>query len=345
MSSSKSANAVLAKTRAKYGKRLTEKDYASLLSCKSVAEVVTYLKNNTSYKEVLKKVNEREVHRGRLELILKQKLAEDFSSLCIYAKGTSEHFSEFILRQSEIEQIIHFLTTLTSKHKTDAFFTFPQYFLGITAIDFTRMAQAHTYEELFDVLALTPYGKILAPLRPAKGAALNIAKIENVLYRYSYRILYEDIAKYSAGNEQKALIEMFDSIMNYMNFVRIYRLKRYYHAPYETTKEYAFPYGSIPPKVMEKMLRAQTGDEVFASVKGTSFGRELAKLTYVYAGQIDNLGLYRVTKKNIHFSTYPLVVMMSYYFVMKTEYDNIVSIIEGVRYNVDSDKIKQIVIN
>ena len=36
---------------------------------------------------------------------------------------------------------------------------------------------------------------------------------------------------------------------------------------------------------------------------------------------------------------------MSYYFVMKTEYDNIVSIIEGVRYNVDSDKIKQIVIN
>ena len=77
--SSKSSNAVLAKTLAKYGKRLTDKDYASLLSCKSVSEVVTYLKNNTSYKEILKKVNEREVHRGRLELILRQKLAEDFS--------------------------------------------------------------------------------------------------------------------------------------------------------------------------------------------------------------------------------------------------------------------------
>jgi len=92
------------------------------------------------------------------------------------------------------------------------------------------------------------------------------------------------------------------------------------------------------------MCQAQTGDEVFSAVKDTPFGRELKKLDYVYAGQIDNLGLYRVTKKNIHFSMYPLVVMMSYYFVMKTEYDNIVSIIEGARYNVDSDKIKKIVI-
>ena len=100
MSSSKSANAVLAKARAKFGKRLTEKDYASLLSCGSVAEVVAYLKNNTYYSEVLKKINEREVHRGRLEQILKQKLFEDFSSLCIYVKGTGEYFAQFITFRS-----------------------------------------------------------------------------------------------------------------------------------------------------------------------------------------------------------------------------------------------------
>ena len=344
MGSSKSSNAVLAKTLAKYGKRLTDKDYASLLSCKSVSEVVTYLKNNTSYKETLKKVNEREVHRGRLELILRQKLAEDFSSLCIYAQGSSERFAEFVLRQSEIEQIVHYLTTITSHHKSDTAFVFPQYFLGMTSIDFLRLAQAKTYDELFDVLGLSHYGSVLAPYRPAKGEVLNIAKVENVLYRYSYRILYDDIEKYFAGKEKKALLEMFDSIMDYMNFVRIYRLKRYYKAPYDTAKDYAFPYGSIPEKAREKMFNAQTGDEVFSAVEGTAFGRELKKLDYVYAGQIDNLGLYRVTRKNIHFSTYPLVVMMSYYFVMKTEYDNIVSIIEGVRYNVDSDKIKKIVI-
>ena len=44
MSSSTSANAVVAKMRAKYGRRLTPKDYESLLACTSVAEVVTYRK-------------------------------------------------------------------------------------------------------------------------------------------------------------------------------------------------------------------------------------------------------------------------------------------------------------
>ena len=51
MLSSLSSNVVLAKARAKYGKRLKEKDYRNLLDCKSVAEVAAYLKANTDYHE------------------------------------------------------------------------------------------------------------------------------------------------------------------------------------------------------------------------------------------------------------------------------------------------------
>ncbi|MBQ2152378.1 MAG: V-type ATPase subunit, partial [Clostridia bacterium] len=76
----------------------------------------------------------------------------------------------------------------------------------------------------------------------------------------------------------------------------------------------------------------------------TKFGKALEKLDYVYKGEIDNIGLYKTTLKNMYFSTYPLVVMLSYVFVMQTEYNNIVSIIEGVRYNVDPSKIKTLII-
>ena len=60
--------AVLAKARAKFGKRLTEKDYNSLLNSNSVAEVMSYLKSYTHYAEALRDINERDVHRGRLEV-------------------------------------------------------------------------------------------------------------------------------------------------------------------------------------------------------------------------------------------------------------------------------------
>ena len=69
-----SSGAIVAKAKAKYGKRLKYDDYKRLLDCKTVAEVVSYLKTETSYKDVLVKVNENSVHRGQVEAILRQKL-------------------------------------------------------------------------------------------------------------------------------------------------------------------------------------------------------------------------------------------------------------------------------
>lgn len=344
MGSSKAANAVLAKAKAKYGKRLTEKDYSNLLLCNSVSEVVTYLKNNTYYDTVLKKVNEREIHRGRLEMLLKQKLCDDFYSLCLYTKGSGEHFSQYILEKNEIEQIIHFLTLLSSGGLEEKTLDMPSYFLSHTSINVDALSAAKTYGQFYASLSGSPYEKLLSGIEPATDGRINIAKIENVLYKFCYDNLYNSIQKYASGQERKALLQMFNSIMDYMNFVRVFRLKRYYKISQEETKEYLFPYGTMNKKTIDKLCRAASSAEVFDAVADTSFGKQLKKLNYVFAGQIDDVGIYKVTKDNMYFSAYPLVVMLSYVFVMETEYQNVVSIIEGVRYNVDSNKIKTIVI-
>ena len=344
MSSSKSANAVLAKARAKFGKRLTEKDYASLLSCTCVAEVVAYLKNNTYYSEVLKKINEREVHRGRLEQLLKQKLFEDFSSLCIYVKGTGEYFAQFMTQKNDIEHIVHFLTLLSSNSSDEFIFSMPSYFMSHSQINIYSLSKARTYDQFFDTFLGTPYEKVLAEFRPHNDEHINIAELENKLYKFCYTNLYDSIKKYSSGKEKEALLDMFDRIMDYMNFVRVYRLKQYYHEDAQTTRRFMFPFGTFDAKTIETLCSADSGKEVFDAVKNTKFGKALEKLDYVYKGEIDNIGLYKTTLKNMYFSTYPLVVMLSYVFVMQTEYNNIVSIIEGVRYNVEPSKIKTLII-
>lgn len=344
MASSKSANAVLAKARAKYGRKLTEKDYANLMSCTSVAEVVTYLKNNTYYGTVLAKVNEREIHRGRLEIILRQKLYEDFYSLCRYTNGSGEYFAQYIVQKDEIQQIIHFLTLMSSNSTDEYVYTMPDYFTKHTCINTNALARARDYESFFASLVGTPYEGLMAEFRPQFGERVNISKVENKLYRHCYKNLYDAIGKYSSGAEQKALYSMFDQIMDYLNFVRVFRLKKYYKETPELTSSYLFPYGTFSDKIIKKLCAANTSAEVFEAVKDTAFGRNLKKLEYVYAGEIDRVGIFKVTKKNIHFSSFPLVVMLSYVFVTETEYENIVSIIEGVRYNVEPDKIKTLVI-
>lgn len=344
MGSSKSANAVLAKVRAKYGRHLTDKDYDSLVSCKSVSEVVTYLKNNTYYETVLRKFNEREIHRGRLEIILKQKLFEDFYSLCLYTKGSGEHFAQYIIEKSEISQIIHFLTLISSNSMVEYVPSMPAYFNSHTSINFDKLSRARDYDQFFTAMTGTPYEAILAEFRPGKGGTVNIAIVEDKLYKHCYANLYESINKYSSGQEKKALVSMFNSIIDYINFVRVFRLKKYYHESAETTERFLFPYGTMSKKTLKKLCEANSAAEVFDAISDTSFGKSVAKLEYVYTGEIDNIGLYNITRKNIHFSTFPLVVMLSYVFVMETEYNNIVSIIEGVRYNVEAEKIRSIVI-
>ena len=66
-----SSGAIPAKARAKYGRRLTSEDYNNLIHCKTVAEVANYLKSNTYYNDVLSQLNEHNIHRGQVELLLK----------------------------------------------------------------------------------------------------------------------------------------------------------------------------------------------------------------------------------------------------------------------------------
>ena len=111
---SKTSFAVLTKARSKFGKRLTEKDYQSLLVCQSVGEIMSYLKNNTHYSKTLTDVSEREIHRGRLEALLRQNLFYEFDSLCRYDSSVSSGLSSYIISTLEVEQIVRFLILLSS---------------------------------------------------------------------------------------------------------------------------------------------------------------------------------------------------------------------------------------
>ena len=128
MLSSFASNAILSKARAMYGKRLREENYRDLLNCKTVSEVAGYLKNRTSYSGILAGINENEVHRGQLEGKLRQKLFEDYASLCRYELSVGEHFADYLLEHGEIEQILHSLMYLDAGNPEEYLFSLPAFF-------------------------------------------------------------------------------------------------------------------------------------------------------------------------------------------------------------------------
>ncbi len=337
--------AVLTKARAKFGKQLKEQDYNNLLSCQSVAEVMVYLKSHTHFSSVLAEVNERDVHRGRLEMLLRQNQFYEFDSLCRYDSEVSSGFSRFIIERTEIEQILRFLI-LQKANSTDKFiFQFPAYFSKHTEIDVNKLANARSDDEILEALKKSPYHKILSKYKPDSEGKWPVSDIEMSLYGYVFANLLDTVVKNTKGQERNELRTMLYTINDYMTFSRILRLKKYYDLPPERIKDNLFiGYTSISNKLIDQMCAAKSSAEVFSIMQKSGSGRMINKIGYNYAGDITPRVEYRLAKKNLRFSTNPSVVMLSYMFASDTELMNLISLIEGVRYNVDAKTIKSLLI-
>ena len=337
--------AVLAKARAKNGRRLTERDYASLLACQSVAEVMVYLKSHTHYAAALAEVNERDVHRGRLEMLLRQNLFYEFDSLCRYDSSISSGFSRYVIENIEVEQIIRFLTLLNSNTTEKFIFQFPVYFAKHTEININKLASAKDYDEFLAALGSSPYYNILKTYKPNEKGHLPLSDIENKLYTYVYSNLNEQINKKTKGQERRELNTMFQTINDYNIFSRILRLKKYFNLSPESVKNNLLTeYSSLSPKLIDRMCKAESSAEVFAIMQRTGEGRLIDKIGYTYASDISPRVRYKLAKKNIRFSNNPSVVMISYMFVYETELMNVISLIEGIRYKLDPKKIQSLLI-
>lgn len=338
------ANAIIAKTRAKYGKRLNEKDYQTLIGCANVGEVMAYLKTHTHYSMVLNNMSEREVHRGQLETVLKQQLIQDFASVSHYEIATGESFSQFLINKTEVEQLSHFAMLLSSGNTERYVFDLPSHLQAHTKIDLKALANAKDYSEFLSAVEKTKYKKLLEPFKPLNGQELDVPGIENALYSDMYNNLFTIINNHTKGKEKKGLTELFTTHIDLMNFVRVLRLQKYYHLKPEEIRAQLLPHGSVREAVLKEMCEAHSPKELFAVAAHSSIGKRIAKMEYNYAGEIDRRGDYNYAKRQIRFSTVPTVVMMSYFSLAQTELTNIINIIEGVRYNIDPDTIKKLLI-
>lgn len=344
MGSNDSSIAVIAKAKSKFGRQLKYDDYKKLLHCNSLPEVVSYLKTYTHYKDVLTRINANTVHRGQLELLLKQKLFYDFGALCRYEVGVTSHFAKFLIQNYEINQIIHFLTLLCAGRYEDYILSMPTYFDRHTEIDLVGLSKANNYNEFLSALSRTPYEKLLRKYTPKDNQHLQIPEIEDALYTHMYQEMYQIIEKHAGSSEKAELTKLFDTILNYINFVRIYRLKTYYSQSPEEIKSHLLPFGTLKKHQVEAMVNAANTQELLHIIESLPQGRLFNKMNYNYVGEISMRARFNLCKTNMYTSSNPSVVAISYYFLTQVELENITNIVEGTRYDFDRNQIDDLLI-
>lgn len=339
MLSSLASNTIFAKARAMYGRRLTKQNFDDLLACQSVSEVAYYLKNNTDYDKVLAGINQADIHRGQLETKLKQKMFEDYAKLCRYELSIGENFSQYLIIKSEIDQILHSLLHINANIPQEDNFTLPPFLKKHTRVNLSTPEGIHSYEDLLNALSRTPYRAILEPFRPIEGIPVNYTEIENALYIYMYKVVFEIIDKHSSGETARQLREIFITNIDLHNYVCIARLKTFYKSGPDFIKKCLLPFGTLKGRRLEEMLNAKDMDELKKLMEQTMVGKRSLKIDHDFADQIPTRMNYLTCRHDIHFSIHPPVVMLSYLFIEQTELSDITNIIEGIRYKVAPSEI------
>lgn len=349
MPSSLSSNVILAKIKSKFGNRLTDADYQSLLNMNSVSEIAAYLKNNTIYSEVLSGINENTIHRAQLESLLKQKAFTDVHNLCQYEIATGEHFADYILKRSCIGIILKKILILITGNQIDEIPFAGKSILALTEkhskIDIKALQAAKSYDELIASVGDTDFARILKEHKPEKGQPINYSEIGSALYYCNFKNAFDIAEKYCSGSCQKELLDLFGTLMDLFNYVRIIRMKKNYNCTPEYVRSMLLPKGNVSNTQLEAMIAAATANDVTSIFKSTSTGKKVSDLEYNYLDEICLKYKYQMCKHYMRFSLNSPVVLMSYIFLMEVELGNVTHIIEGIRYNVDKDKLKKLIIS
>lgn len=335
--------ALATKIHAMFGKRITVENYRELLRKQSVGEIAVYLKQQTNYGDLLHDVNESSVHRGQLENVLRRAIYEDYKRMLVYISPNNRKFYRFFLVRMEINEILSYLRFLNAGRETDYLFSLPSYFAEHSNFDLYGLAKIRSFDELLRLLANTPYADILKNYDPTGGDARDSVQIDNAFEQYYYKYLNHAIENHFAGQDKDKLKRAVGVEIDLQNITTIIRLKKYFNAPAEYIRSLLIPHTvRIKADALNKMVEAPDADAALTVLADTGYAVFFTPGSFEYVEEGSNRSIYDYNKKLLATSTSSAVAMLAYLNLKQLELQNVITIIESVRYGLhpaDTEKL------
>ena len=245
--------------------------------------------------------------------------------------------------KTETDEIIKLLTLLNSNDDKHFNFTFPAHLEKTTQLTLNSLSGITTYQDFLKAIKSTRYEKIFNKYNFDKTEKFPIAEIENELTIQNYKELYKTLDKLS-DVEQSELRDLYDTIIDFENITRIIRLKNFYNFDFNSVKKQLLPFGTFNESKIEKLYKTSNNAEFYSLISKGQYGKLIDKDDLNSPSQINKKVKYKKANHNMYFSGSPATVMMSYIILAELEIINLICIVEGVRYNINKDKIKSLLI-
>ena len=329
------SNALLALSRAFYGKKLTKEDWDALLHCRSVNETAQYLSLHTPYADAINESGVSSFTARFLEELVSKHRFSTFESLCRYEMAIGDAFYRYFLLRAEVDQIER-ATLLLLGGNTEIYLQRMNSFLDKhLSIDLFALGRANSLEEIALSLDGTAYGKLYRGCLAAPK--VDYLTFEQTLESWFSAEVQALCKKCFSGAERKALLDLIARVADCRLIERVWRAKRFYPASPELCSDLT----SNEPKLT---LFSNAERKALAACTEVSQIEQIIQKS-AYRGWLDGpreksveykleRRLFDECRRLIRFSTYPSVVMFCYLQLSAVETQNLLRVIEGVKFQV-----------
>ncbi len=338
-------NAIIAKAKSLYGNFLKEDDYDRLTKLHSLPDLVSYLKKQKNYETILKDVQETSIHRGQLEALIRKNAFDRVLKLMKLVYSKDAEFYQLNIVKQENEIILSALRSLIAKENDETRGKLPLFFNVHTDVDLEKIIKSTSFDDLMAAVEKSDFEKILKPFYTKNPDMIRYLDIEHELEVYYYKEAFRRINQHYSGKLKKDLESIYETRIELGNIIKVYRLKKFYKADPITIKNVLIQeYSRISERKMDEIIQLSDPDTILKYLSTSEYQRFTNDKDYVYVEYYAGKIKYDLAKKMMYFSTEVPKVYVAFVILSEIEIENIINIIEGVRYKVDENEIKQMLI-
>jgi V/A-type H+-transporting ATPase subunit C len=338
-------SAIAAKLKAMYSRFLTREDYEELLTRKSVNDICAYLKSTEGYRDVLADVNERNIHRGTMEIMLEQEIMDEYVRLYNFMDHANREVLAFWFRERETEFLkreIRYIYTHEERSSDEINQgRFDAFFETHTKINREVMRNAKSLADCIEACKDTPYAE---PLQRAENIDADFFSMGMMLDSYFYSSMWHSINRNRDREQCDLSKRLIGTKIDMLNLMWIYRGKKYFDFKNEIIFTYLLPIRyRLSEDVLKQLVNTDGAERFVEAVETlTPYGRLFEDCDKEKFPEENYRYIYNKLSKSIFVNhSQSMVAVYAYLNLKEVELNNITTITEGIRYNLNSEYIRE----
>lgn len=316
-----------AKLKGMYAKRITKSDLEDLLKQSNLKNAVLLLRSKC---EIFKEVDEN-IDRLEIESLLEENQIEDILKILKLLKEKDKELFQIFLLQYEIKCVKSIFRKLFSDDKTDDIIVKNVKRWTVTLFeDIKGIETVQNFEQFFSAIKRMKYNKELIKYKEKDN--INVFEVENEMDKLYFESLYDRV------KTKANLKKIVGSEIDLLNVLWIFRVKKYYNFEKEKLKQILINRNyKLNSNIIEKLIKTNSYEELKEIMQQTIY-KDIFKEEMDIENNIDKY-LYWVNKKILKNDTTSIAYIFAYVNLINYENNDIINIIEGIRYNMKKQEI------